>query len=79
MSWEPTVELIMYSDVPSSRIQWRDMFGVCQYMEGPATALPHWHVWSYYTDMLTAMQEAMAMAKKGGRFAVAFPNEKEMD
>lgn len=71
--WSPTVELITYDEAPSSRVDWRCDWGVAQWLEGPATAIPHWHVWTYYTDMLMAMREAMAGAQKGGRWAVVCP------
>lgn len=69
----PLVELLTYDAVPTARTAWRDMWAVAQYVGPPATALPHWHVWTYYRDMAVAMNEAMANAKRGGTWAVVAP------
>lgn len=67
----PLVQLLTYSEAGSKGFMgYRSLWAVAQWLEAPATAIPHWHVWSYYHDMSIAMGEAMAQAKRGGQWAV---------
>lgn len=67
-----TVELVTHDQAPGIRDA-RDRWGIAQWLEAPATAIPHWHVWRYSSDMLEAMQDAMTCARKGGRWALVCP------
>jgi hypothetical protein len=69
-----TVELLTYERAGSKGFMGdRSLWGVAQWIDSPATAIPHWHVWRYHTDMLVAMQDAMQGAKNGFRWAVICP------
>lgn len=71
-AWTPTVELVTHDQAPGLRDA-RDRWGIAQWLEAPATAIPHWHVWRYSSDMLVAMQDAMQEAQRGGRWALVCP------
>ena len=65
-----TVELITHNMVGTNWAIMRDRWCVAQWVEAPATAIPHWHIWATHGDYMVAMEEAMNEAKRGGRWAV---------
>ena len=77
IKWEDvdTVELITHNMVGTRWAIFRDQWCIAQWLEAPATAIPHWHIWSCHADYMKALEGAMSNAKRGGRWAVVVADE----
>ena len=69
------VELITHDMVGTKWSIMRDRWCIAQWLEAPATAIPHWHIWHCHADYMVAMSGAMENAKRGGRWAVVVAAE----
>ena len=65
------VELITHNMVGTNWAIMRDRWCVAQWLEAPATAIPHWHIWSTHADFMVAMEEGLeSQSRSTGRWAV---------